>query len=77
MDFFHNTLERESCLLSQTDSSSASGWLRKSNFADRENEKVQLATARKLAELLILSECSLYSQWFPGKHNVISDSLSP
>jgi hypothetical protein len=59
MDIFHNTLESESCLLSQTDSSSASGWLRKSNFADRENEKVQLATARKLAELLISSECSL------------------
>jgi hypothetical protein len=75
-DIFHNTIERESCLLSQTDSSSASGWLRNSNFSDKEDEAVQLTTARKLAELLILSESSLYSQWFPGKLNNISDSLS-
>ncbi len=37
--------------MSQTDSSSALGWLRKSNFADEEDESIQLTTARKLAEL--------------------------
>jgi hypothetical protein len=76
VDSFHNTLEPESCLLSQTDSTSASGWLRKSNFADREDEIIQLTAARKLAELLIQSESCLYSQWFPGDKNSISDSLS-
>jgi hypothetical protein len=41
-----NSIEPESCILSQTDSSSASGWLRKSNFADSEDEVVQMTTAR-------------------------------
>jgi hypothetical protein len=76
VDDFHNSLEPESCLLSQTDSSSASGWLHKSNFAEKEDESIQLSTARKLAELIIKSECCLYSQWFPGDSNSISDSLS-
>ncbi len=76
VDVFHNTIDPESCLLSQTDSSSAAGWLRKSNFADKVDETVQLATARKAAELLIQSESCLYSQWFPGDQNSISDSLS-
>jgi hypothetical protein len=51
VDVFHKSLDPESCLLSQTDSSSALGWLRKSNFADEEDESIQLTTARKLAEL--------------------------
>jgi hypothetical protein len=76
VDVFHNTIEPESCLLSQTDSSSSAGWLRKSNFADKVDETVQLATARKLAELIIHSESCIYSQWFPGNQNSISDSLS-
>jgi hypothetical protein len=76
VDSFNNSLEPESCLLSQTDSTSASGWLRKSNFADRDDEHIQLSAARKLAELLIETESCLYSQWFPGDMNSISDSLS-
>ncbi len=61
---------------SKKDSSSASGWLNKSNFGNLEDEIIQLTTARKLAELLIQSESSLYSQWYPGDQNSISDSLS-
>lgn len=76
VDIFHDTLDPESCLLSQTDSSSASGWLRKSNFADKVDEAVQLSTARKLADLIIKSESCLYSQWFSGEQNSISDALS-
>jgi hypothetical protein len=76
VDSFHNYLEPVSCLLSQTDSTSASGWLRKSNFADRDDEYIQLSAARKLAELLINTGSCLYSQWFPGEKNSISDSLS-
>jgi hypothetical protein len=66
----------ESCSLCQTDSSTAAGWLRKSNFADKLDEAVQLTTARQLANLLIETKSCLYSQWFPGKLNTISDSLS-
>jgi hypothetical protein len=54
--------------LSQTDNSTAAGWLRKSN--------IQLSTARKLATLLIESKSCIYSQWFSGEENSISDSLS-
>jgi hypothetical protein len=64
VDIFHNVIQQESCLLSQTDSSSASGWMRKSNFANKSEEAVQLSTARKLANLLISSESCLYSHWF-------------
>jgi len=76
MDHSHGVIDPESCILSQTDSSSAMGWLRKSNFADKPDEAVQLATARKLADLLLESESCLYSQWFPGSQNSIADSLS-
>jgi hypothetical protein len=34
IDILSNNIKHESCILSQTDSSSAAGWLRKSNFAD-------------------------------------------
>jgi len=76
LDQFHQVLEPESCILSQTDSSSAMGWLRKSNFADRTDEQVQFSTARKLADILLTTETCLYSQWFPGEENLIADSLS-
>lgn len=75
-DVFHNFLEKESCLLSQTDSCSALGWRHKSNFADKVDMQIQLSTARELVELLIHSESFLYSQWVPENKNAISDSLS-
>jgi hypothetical protein len=62
--------------LSQTDSTSAAGWLQKSNFADSIDESVQLSIARKLAVLLIDTKSCLYSQWFSGEENSISDALS-
>jgi hypothetical protein len=76
IDHFHQVIAQEDCLLSQTDSSSAMGWLRKTNFADKSDEAVQLATARRLAEITIDANCTLYSQWFPGDSNSIADSLS-
>lgn len=71
-----NDIDPESCILSQTDSSKASGWLRKSKFADQEDEFVQMMTARQLANLTIQTKSCLYSQWFPGEENIVSDSLS-
>jgi hypothetical protein len=76
MDHFHQIIEPEDCILSQTDSSTAMGWLKKSNFADKPDEVVQLATARKLADILIETESCLFSQWFTGALNNIADSLS-
>jgi hypothetical protein len=69
-------IQFEDCILSQSDSTSAAGWLRKSNFADGKDEFIQLSTARKLASLVIETRSCLYSQWFPGEENIVSDSLS-
>jgi len=45
LDFLDNEIQEESCILSQTDSTSAAGWLRKSNFAKTEEEITQMTTA--------------------------------
>jgi len=76
LDIIHHEVQYEDCLLSQTDNSTAAGWLRKSNFADTSDEFIQLSIARKLANLVIDSQICIYSQWFPGDSNSISDSLS-
>jgi hypothetical protein len=56
----------ESCILSQTDNTSAVGWLSKLNFSDVEDSAAQLTAARHLASLIINNVCCLYSQWFTG-----------
>ena len=43
-DHIHQVVEPEACVLSQTDSTSALGWLRKTNFAERPDEGVQLSS---------------------------------
>jgi hypothetical protein len=76
MDYIHGVIEPEDCLLSQTDNASAMGRLKKSNFADKTDEAVQLATAQELAAIILDSKSCLYSQWSPGSENCIADSLS-
>jgi hypothetical protein len=76
IDIMKDNIPPESCNLSQMDSTSAAGWLRKSNFADNEEMAIQLTTARHLAELMINHDCCLYSQWFKGDFNTVSDCLS-
>jgi hypothetical protein len=61
MNHFYQVIESESCLLSQMDSTTAMGWLKKSNFANKLDKKVQLATARKLTDLILDTESCLYS----------------
>ncbi len=67
IDIHLGIIHPEDCFLSQTESSSAAGWLRKSNCAEDQDEEIQLSTARKLATLLIDSQCCIYSQWFSGE----------
>ena len=76
IDISLGIIQPEDCILSQTDSSLAAGWLRKTNFADSQDEEIQLQTAKKLATLLIDSQSCIYSQWFLGELNNVSDSLS-
>jgi hypothetical protein len=72
----HDSIPIESCVLSQTDSTTAAGWINKSNFTESKDEIVQLYTARKLASIIIEAESCLYSQWFQGDDNQVADSLS-
>jgi hypothetical protein len=76
VDILNQEINPEDCILSQTDSTSANGWLRKSNFSDSDEEATQLTTARHLAKLIIDSQSCIYSQWFGGADNVVSDALS-
>ena len=63
------------CLLAKTDNSSAVGWLTKSNF-DPDTQSKHDMVARKLAEILLDSESTLYPEHVKGTHNIIADSLS-
>jgi hypothetical protein len=76
VDILENKISPEDCILSQSDSTSASGWLRKSNFSGDEDSIIQMITARHLASLILQSKSCLYSQWFPGRENSVADSLS-
>jgi hypothetical protein len=74
MEFTHTTVPKQTCILVGGDSTTATGWMRRSNFTD--DDPVQLAVARELATWLIQKDCCLYSQWFPGTDNTVPDSLS-
>ena len=66
--------------LSITDSSTSEGWLRKSNFKeDGENPiqaTIRLEVSRSDAKRIIENKMKIYSQWFPGWMNYVSDALS-
>ena len=62
-------------ILCLTDSSSALGWLYKSNFCP-DSQKYNDIVARKLATTMMEKEAALYSQHIKGSSNTIADSLS-
>jgi len=66
--------EKGSCFLSQVDSTSAAGWIRKSSFSDL--DPLHLELSRELATLLMDHDSCVYSQWFAGEENELTDSLS-
>jgi hypothetical protein len=75
MELKHSNITPFEVILAQTDSTSAAGWLRKSNFDD-DAQPLQLDIARTLAAMVMEHDCALVSQWFPGDQNDLSDSLS-
>jgi len=77
VDVINNIIIQEDCLLSQTDSTTANGWLRESNFSDSGDKVAQLTTARQLAKLVINSKSCLCSQWFAGVENIYCLMLYP
>ena len=68
-----NCITQNSCLLVNGDSSTAQGWIRKSNFSSADESdpeiNVKLQAARKVASILMEKEACIYSQWFPGDEN--------
>ena len=63
-----------------TDSTTAEGWLRKSNFSELGESKLQasvrIEAACMQATLFMSLEIKSYSQWFRGELNDVADSLS-
>ena len=64
-----------SCLLGCSDSSSAVGWMHRSNF-DPATKQTHEACSRHLARILLKQACTLFSQHQKGKHNIVADLLS-
>ena len=80
MDILSGRILRGDCVLVMGDSTTAMGWLYKSKYREEgesaDRHAIRLMIARKLADLVIDNDLTLYSQWFPGKQNIIADSLS-
>ena len=80
MDILRGRILKGDCVLIMGDSTTAIEWIHKSRYREEgesaERHAVRLLIARKLAELVLENDLTLYSQWFPGTHNIIADSLS-
>jgi hypothetical protein len=83
VDLIARRLKAGDCALSMTDSTTSAGWLKKTNFKEENDDesnnieaKVRNEAARKHASLFINEGVMEYTQWFEGKSNNISDSLS-
>lgn len=79
IDILNNHINPNDCILSQTDSATAAGWLKKSNFLDTTSTSkfsIHLVVARKLASIVMESSTCLYAQWFLRDSNNIADALS-
>jgi len=80
IDIIEGRIRKESCVLGTGDNTSSLGWLRRSNFRQRDEDDtdwfVKQQVARKLAFLILQVEAMLYTQWFAGRFNICTDSLS-
>ena len=80
IDILNHSLPRLSCSISLTDNTTSAGWLRKSNFHDTDDTtrhmSAKLQVACSHAARFLKHDIREYSQWFPGKDNILADSLS-
>ena len=80
IDIIERKTSSQDCILCMGDSTTAMGWLRRSNFREKDESnrewEVKQNVARKMANLVLDSETVLYRQWFEGEKNVVADSLS-
>ena len=80
VNIIDKSIPLESCLLSMGDSTSAMGWMQKSNITNDDKKDTdtiaKLAAAHHLARIVQDSLSCLYNQLFCGEDNDVSDSLS-
>ena len=80
LDIIEHNLPRLSCCLSMTDSTTSAGWMRRSNFAEKNDSEAQVRLkriiSREHAWRYFTFDVREYSQWFPGRLNDVVDSLS-
>ncbi len=80
IDIIEGTTKPEDCLLSIGDNTSALGWMRSSNFRQKDDSdiswRVKQQLGSKLASLVLDADVVLYKQWLKGQDNVVNDSLS-
>jgi hypothetical protein len=73
-------LKPQDCILLMTDSTTAEGWLKKSNFSKLGKRPIQasvrIEAAPKQASLVMSLGLKSYSQWFKGEANEVLDALS-
>ena len=80
LDIIENKTDAEDCLLCMGDNTSAMGWLRRSNFRQKDENDctwlVKQQIGRHLASIILDSNVMLYHQWLKGSQNQVADSLS-
>ena len=81
VDIIEKNMKPNSCILSMGDSTTANGWLRKSNFKESDDEPIEMTTTKTTLSRLhtthiIENNVTSYTQWFPGEHNELANSLS-
>jgi hypothetical protein len=80
IDILKGQTKQEDCILCFGDSTTAMGWLHRSNFRhDEESIEIHNAKtmlARQLAMLILNYRIKLYSQWLQGQRNGLADALS-
>ena len=80
MDILVGNLPPLSCSILLSDNTTSAGWLGKSNFVDqgdgRAHSLAKLQVAWAHAARFMEKNIHEYSQWFPGKDNIIADALS-
>jgi hypothetical protein len=80
IDIISRRLSPGDCALSMTDSTTAEGWMKKSNFTKASDDPIQASTCvnaeRKYAQVFLDMDVKGYSQWFARKRNNVVDALS-
>jgi hypothetical protein len=75
-----NHLQSGDCALLMMDSSMAEGWMCKTNFRESNEDQIQtdvrIEAAQKFSMDFTEHGIKSYSQWFPGKENIVVDTLS-